>query len=114
MPEIKLKHVVSCSSEDNTHKADNLLSSDTYRKWKAARPGEKHVSVILQLEKEEQIHSIDIGNEGSAFIEVLVGHSTSVKDQDFEVRLKSSVTRFSSIKPFKMAFAVSQSAFIYL
>uniref|UniRef100_A0A673FR62 DNA repair protein XRCC1 n=1 Tax=Sinocyclocheilus rhinocerous TaxID=307959 RepID=A0A673FR62_9TELE len=90
MPEIKLKRVVSCSSEDNTHKADNLLSSDTYRKWKAARPGEKHVSVILQLEKEEQIHSIDIGNEGSAFIEVLVGHSTSVKDQDFEVLLVTS------------------------
>ncbi|KAK7158276.1 hypothetical protein R3I93_009477 [Phoxinus phoxinus] len=90
MPEIKLKHVVSCSSEDNTHKADNLLSSDTYRKWKAARSGEKQVSVILQLEKEEQIHSIDIGNEGSAFIEVLVGHSTSVKDQDFEVLLVTS------------------------
>ncbi|XP_050988094.1 DNA repair protein XRCC1 isoform X2 [Labeo rohita] len=90
MPEIKLKHVVSCSSEDNTHKADNLLSSDTYRKWKAARAGEKQVSVILQLEKEEQIHSIDIGNEGSAFIEVLVGHSTSVKDQDFEVLLVTS------------------------
>uniref|UniRef100_A0A8C1X5V6 X-ray repair complementing defective repair in Chinese hamster cells 1 n=1 Tax=Cyprinus carpio TaxID=7962 RepID=A0A8C1X5V6_CYPCA len=94
MPEIKLKHVVSCSSEDNTHRAESLLSSDTNRKWKAARPGEKHVSVILQLEKEEQIHSIDIGNEGSAFIEVLVGHSTSVKDQNFEVSLK--VTHFSS------------------
>ncbi|XP_030638162.1 DNA repair protein XRCC1 [Chanos chanos] len=90
MPEIKLKHVVSCSSEDNTHKADNLLSSDTYRKWKAARPGEKQTSVILQFEKEEQIHSIDVGNEGSAFIEVLVGHSTSVKDQDFEVLLVTS------------------------
>ncbi|KAI7806137.1 DNA repair protein XRCC1 isoform X1 [Triplophysa rosa] len=90
MPEIKLKHVVSCSSEDHTHKADNLLSSDTYRKWKAVKPGEKQISVILQFEKEEQIHSIDIGNEGSAFIEVLVGHSTSVKDQDFEVLLVTS------------------------
>ncbi|XP_042597798.1 DNA repair protein XRCC1 [Cyprinus carpio] len=36
------------------------------------------------------IHSIDIGNEGSAFIEVLVGHSTSVKDQDFQVLLVTS------------------------
>ncbi|XP_035382528.1 DNA repair protein XRCC1 isoform X2 [Electrophorus electricus] len=90
MPEIKLKHVVSCSSEDTTHKADNLLSSDTYRKWKAARPGEKQTSIILQFDKEEQVHSIDIGNEGSAFIEVLVGHSTSVKDQDFEVLLVTS------------------------
>ncbi|KAJ8332990.1 hypothetical protein SKAU_G00418860 [Synaphobranchus kaupii] len=90
MPEIKLKHVVSCSSEDNTHKAENLLSSDTYRKWKAARSGEKQTSVIIQFEKEEQVHSIDIGNEGSAFIEVLVGHSTSVKDQDYEVLLVTS------------------------
>ncbi|KAL6462452.1 hypothetical protein MHYP_G00288740 [Metynnis hypsauchen] len=90
MPEIKLKHVVSCSSEDSTHKADNLLSSDTYRKWKAVRPGEKQTSVILQFDKEEQVHSIDIGNEGSAFVEVLVGHSTSVKDQDFEVLLVTS------------------------
>ena len=92
MPEIKLKHVVSCSTEDSVsclvtcfylvlklmfpfmswvlyafgkmwtflpltscrhakqaHKADNLLSSDTYRKWKAARPGEKQTSVILQV-----------------------------------------------------------------
>ncbi|XP_016149815.1 DNA repair protein XRCC1-like [Sinocyclocheilus grahami] len=87
MPEIKLKRVVACSSEDSTHKADNLLSCDSCRKWRA---GEKHVSVILQLEKEEQIHSIDIGNEGSAFTEVLVGHSTSVKDQDFEVLLVTS------------------------
>ncbi|XP_074539579.1 DNA repair protein XRCC1 [Halichoeres trimaculatus] len=90
MPEIKLKHVVSCSTEDPTHKADNLLSSDTYRKWKAARPGEKQTSVILQFEKEEQVHSIDIGNEGSAFIEVLVGNSSSVRDQDYEVLLVMS------------------------
>ncbi|TKS82414.1 DNA repair protein XRCC1 X-ray repair cross-complementing protein 1 [Collichthys lucidus] len=91
MPEIKLKHVVSCSTEDTTHKADNLLSSDTYRKWKAARAGEKQTSVILQFEKEEQVHSIDIGNEGSAFIEVLVGNSSaSVRDQDYEVLLVTS------------------------
>uniref|UniRef100_A0A672FJY0 DNA repair protein XRCC1 n=1 Tax=Salarias fasciatus TaxID=181472 RepID=A0A672FJY0_SALFA len=90
MPEIKLKHVVSCSTEDSTHKADNLLSSDTYRKWKAARAGEKQTSVILQFEKEEQVHSIDIGNEGSAFVEVLVGNSSAVRDQDYEVLLVTS------------------------
>ncbi|XP_056142298.1 DNA repair protein XRCC1 [Lampris incognitus] len=90
MPEITLKHVVSCSSEDSTHKADNLLSSDTYRKWKAARPGEKQTSVILQFEKEEQVHSIDIGNEGSAFVEVLVGNSSAARDQDYEVLLVTS------------------------
>uniref|UniRef100_A0A8C2ZVH7 DNA repair protein XRCC1 n=1 Tax=Cyclopterus lumpus TaxID=8103 RepID=A0A8C2ZVH7_CYCLU len=90
MPEIQLKHVVSCSTEDTTHKADNLLISDTYRKWKAARDGEKQISVILQFEKQEQVHSIDIGNEGSAFIEVLVGNSSAVRDQDYEVLLVTS------------------------
>ncbi|KAM6910777.1 DNA repair protein XRCC1 [Xenentodon cancila] len=90
MPEIKLQHVVSCSTEDSTHRADNLLSSDTYRKWRAARPGEKQTSVILQFEKEEQVHSIDIGNEGSAFIEVLVGNSSASKEQDYEVLLVTS------------------------
>lgn len=35
--------------QKQTHKADNLLSSDTYRKWKAAKPGEKQISVILQV-----------------------------------------------------------------
>lgn len=41
-----------------------------------------------QLEKEEQIHSIDIGNDGSAFVEVLVGSSaggTTAGEQDYEV-----------------------------
>ncbi|XP_069598660.1 DNA repair protein XRCC1 isoform X1 [Ranitomeya imitator] len=90
MPEIKLKHVVSCSSADTTHTAENLLKPDTYRKWKAKQAGEKQVSVILQFEKEEQIHSIDIGNEGSAFVEVLVGHSTSVSEQEYEVLLGMS------------------------
>lgn len=90
MPEIKLKHVVSCSSADTTHTAENLLKPDTYRKWKAKQVGEKQISVILQFEKEEQIHSIDIGNEGSAFVEVLVGHSTSVSEQEYEVILGMS------------------------
>ncbi|XP_067874837.1 DNA repair protein XRCC1 [Heterodontus francisci] len=90
MPEIKVQHVVSCSSEDMTHKAVNLLKPDTYRKWKCAEFGEKQASVILQFQKAEQIHSIDIGNEGSAFVEVLVGNSTSACEQDFEVLLVSS------------------------
>lgn len=35
------------------------------------------------------MHSIDIGNEGSAFIEVLVGNSSAVRDQDYEVFLEN-------------------------
>ncbi|XP_053123563.1 DNA repair protein XRCC1 [Hemicordylus capensis] len=90
MPEIAIRHVVSASSSDTTHCAENLLKADTYRKWKAAQPGEKQVSVILQFEKEEQIHSIDIGNEGSAFVEVLAGSSASSSEQNYEVLLVTS------------------------
>lgn len=85
-----MKFVVSCSSEDSTHKAENLLVADSYRKWRCAHVGEKQISAILQFEKAESIHSIDIGNEGSAFVEVLVGNSTSACEQDFEVMLVSS------------------------
>ncbi|XP_058136344.1 DNA repair protein XRCC1 isoform X2 [Dasypus novemcinctus] len=91
MPEIRLRHVVSCSSQDSTHCAENLLKADTYRKWRAAKAGEKTISVVLQLEKEEQIHSIDIGNDGSAFAEVLVGSSAGGGgEQDYEVLLVTS------------------------
>ncbi|KAJ7304106.1 hypothetical protein JRQ81_011630 [Phrynocephalus forsythii] len=90
MPEIVVRHVVSASSSDTTHCAENLLKADTYRKWKAAQPGEKQISVILQFEKEEQIHSIDIGNEGSAFVEVLAGSSASASEQNYEVLLVTS------------------------
>ncbi|KAM5236777.1 DNA repair protein XRCC1 isoform 2-T2 [Ctenodactylus gundi] len=91
MPEIRLRHVVSCSSQDSTHCAENLLKADTYRKWRAAKAGEKTISVVLQLEKEEQIHSVDIGNDGSAFVEVLVGSSAGgASEQDYEVLLVTS------------------------
>ncbi|XP_036087584.1 DNA repair protein XRCC1 isoform X2 [Rousettus aegyptiacus] len=91
MPEIRLRHVVSCSSQDSTHCAENLLKADTYRKWRAAKAGEKTISVVLQLEKEEQIHKVEIGNDGSAFVEVLVGSSAGgAGEQDYEVLLVTS------------------------
>uniref|UniRef100_A0A2L2YD80 DNA repair protein XRCC1 n=1 Tax=Parasteatoda tepidariorum TaxID=114398 RepID=A0A2L2YD80_PARTP len=89
MPEIKLKHVVSFSSEDKVHKSENLLNPETYRKWKCATPGEKNASVILQFEKATKIHSIDIGNESSAFVEVLVGRSSDSVN-DYKVLLVAS------------------------
>ncbi|XP_045148737.1 DNA repair protein XRCC1 isoform X2 [Echinops telfairi] len=91
MPEIRLRHVVSCSSQDSTHCAENLLKADTYRKWRAAKAGEKTISVVLQLEKEERIHSVDLGNDGSAFVEMLVGSSAGGgSEQDYEVLLVTS------------------------
>uniref|UniRef100_A0A670Z588 DNA-repair protein Xrcc1 N-terminal domain-containing protein n=1 Tax=Pseudonaja textilis TaxID=8673 RepID=A0A670Z588_PSETE len=85
LTELGLRWSVFLFSCPQTHCAENLLKADTYRKWKAAQAGEKQVSVILQFEKEEQIHSIDIGNEGSAFVEVLAGSSASSSEQNYEV-----------------------------
>lgn len=89
MPEIKLKHVVSFSSEDKVHKAENLVKPETYRKWKCATPGEKNATIILQFEKASQIHSIDLGNEASAFVEILVGRSSDSAG-NFQVLLVAS------------------------
>ncbi|XP_018334620.1 DNA repair protein XRCC1 [Agrilus planipennis] len=77
MPKIKISHIVSFSSEDPVHCANNLLSSDPSMKWKCLNPGEKSASVVLQLEKACVISSIDIGNEHSAYVEILGGRSSS-------------------------------------
>ncbi|XP_041471130.1 DNA repair protein XRCC1-like [Lytechinus variegatus] len=86
---VQVKHVVSCSSEDTLHKAENLLKADSYKKWTGGSEGEKQVSVILQLEKASSIYSIDVGNESSAFVEILGGHSSSGSDE-FQVILVTS------------------------
>ncbi|XP_021938162.1 DNA repair protein XRCC1-like isoform X2 [Zootermopsis nevadensis] len=88
MPIIKIERILSCSSEDPNHPVANLINADK-KTWKCKNVGEKHASVILQLEKETIINSIDIGNGNSAFIEVLVGRS-STPDEDFEVLLVAS------------------------
>jgi DNA-repair protein XRCC1 len=60
------------------------LTSPEHRSWKCKNAGEKQACVVLQLEKEAILTSLDIGNENSAFIEVLVGRSSS-PEVDFEV-----------------------------
>lgn len=74
---------LSYSTFLQAHLAINLLKSDTNKKWKC-KSGEKQASVILQLKQETVIAGIDIGNENSAFVEVLVGKSTSLTN-DFQV-----------------------------
>ncbi|ELT92521.1 hypothetical protein CAPTEDRAFT_181480 [Capitella teleta] len=89
MPEIKFQHVVSFSSEDKNFAAENLLKGDNFKKWKGLSIGSKQETVTLQLDKAERIHQVDIGNESSAFIEVLVGRSSS-KEDEFKVLLVAS------------------------
>ncbi|XP_050729841.1 DNA repair protein XRCC1-like [Eriocheir sinensis] len=88
MPLIKFTQVLSYSSEDPNHPADNLLRSDTFRKWKCTpNNSEKQSFVILKFEKLSSINSLDIGNDGSALIEVLVSREGM---NDFQLLLVSS------------------------
>ncbi|XP_063907222.1 DNA repair protein XRCC1-like isoform X2 [Zophobas morio] len=88
MPKIKVDHIVSFSSEDPVHVANNVLSSDPAKKWKCKEAGERSATVVLQLEKASVISGIDIGNENSAYIEVLVTRSGT--SDDFKVLLVMS------------------------
>lgn len=85
MPEIKFEKVLSVSSEDKKFPVANLLGAPGSGKWKSASAGEKQVSVVLQFRNPARISSIHVGNEGSAFVEVLVGKQSS--DQDWKVSI---------------------------
>ncbi|XP_076066618.1 DNA repair protein XRCC1-like [Oratosquilla oratoria] len=88
MPTLKFTEVITFSSEDPNHPADNLLKADTYRKWKCtAALTDKQPTVTLKLEKLSFIRALDIGNEGSAFVEVLVSREGLT---NFEVLLVAS------------------------
>ncbi|CAG9772439.1 unnamed protein product [Ceutorhynchus assimilis] len=88
MPQIKIERVLSFTSEDPTHNANNILSTDSSKKWKCKTAGEQSASVVLQLDQPYNINGIDIGNENSAYVEVLVARSST--PEDFKVLLVMS------------------------
>ncbi|XP_032237711.2 DNA repair protein XRCC1 isoform X2 [Nematostella vectensis] len=90
MPLIQFKHIVSFTSEDPAQPASNLLKSETYRKWRTAESGEKQAVVIIELQKATKINTIDIGNNGSAFVEVLVGRGSWEGNEQYKVLLVTS------------------------
>ncbi|XP_018494905.1 DNA repair protein XRCC1 [Galendromus occidentalis] len=78
MSVLKLEKVVSFSSESKKHPSTNLLqggpSNDLNRKWLAQSTTGEKAFVVIKLEGPSVINAIDIGNEGSAYIEVLVSN----------------------------------------
>ncbi|XP_053950988.1 DNA repair protein XRCC1 [Anastrepha ludens] len=81
MPFANFKSVREVSSEDCKYPAENLLKQPS-KKWKTKSVGERLAYVILELNEPQTITGIDIGNEHSAFIEVLVS-KTSCNAKDF-------------------------------
>ena len=88
MSDIKIASVVSFSHEESAFPASNLLQLETYKKWKCPS-GTKQATVILQLDSMHRIETVDVGNEGSAFIEILVSRSADTEAQ-FEVLAPTS------------------------
>ncbi|NWT77165.1 XRCC1 protein, partial [Prunella himalayana] len=87
MAEIPFTRVVSVTSADPRHPAENLLRPEDGGKWRGAAAGEKQLSVVLELGDSRPIHSLHIGNDGAAFVEVLLGSSAG---GDFQVLLPSA------------------------
>ncbi len=71
--------------------AENLIKDGAYRKWRCKQSGEQKAWVELQLDKTSCISALDIGNHGSAFIEVLVGRSGCSEDDYRVCQCKSEV-----------------------
>lgn len=88
MPELSFDRIISVSCEEKKFPADNLLRQGEFKKWKCSS-GESQAVVILQLKEASKIERITIGNEGSAFVEVFVGKSSS-KGDDFQIILVAS------------------------
>ncbi|EDW86503.1 uncharacterized protein Dwil_GK18507 [Drosophila willistoni] len=90
MPIGVFQAVREVSSEDTVHVAANLLKEQSGKlKWKTQQTGEKSAYVILEFNEPQQITGIDIGNEHSAFIEVMVSRS-GCQPNDFNALLLSS------------------------
>ncbi|OON14280.1 XRCC1 protein, partial [Opisthorchis viverrini] len=60
--------------------ASNLLKASSFSKWRSEKGGTKQEVVELNFEEPVEVCRLDIGNNGSAFIEVLVRRSASADD----------------------------------
>jgi len=72
MPPLKPIRIVSFTSEDPVYKVDNLLSAEGAKKWRAGRAGAAQEAVVLALEAPTVLAAVDVGNFGSALVEVQV------------------------------------------
>ncbi|MCJ8740735.1 hypothetical protein PDJAM_G00062540 [Pangasius djambal] len=92
MAPVSIKHVVSFTSEDPKHRVVNLCSgggvSSPWLCSAAERSG--LLKAELQLERASPIAFIDVGNHGSAFIQVDVGRSSWSVDHPYVTLLPTA------------------------
>ncbi|XP_066476778.1 protein XNDC1N [Tiliqua scincoides] len=84
MAPVKIKHIVSFTSQDPKYPVENLLLEEGLCPWLSCpRDRSRQLKVELQLEQASHIGYIDIGNGGSAFLQIDVGRSSWPLDQSF-------------------------------
>eukprot|EP00795_Rhopilema_esculentum_P015775 gene15775-7074_t len=87
MAPLKTK-VISASSQDSKHLVENLLNPTNLRKWCCSKSEiDKDLIVVLGFDVSSKIEHINIGNDGSAFVEITVGRSSWPSNRPFEVLL---------------------------
>ncbi|NWI63426.1 TRPC2 protein, partial [Todus mexicanus] len=77
MAPVKISYIVSFSSQDPKYPVENLLHEDNLRPWLGCpQDRSRQLTVELQLERASLIGYVDIGNCGSAFLQMEVGRSS--------------------------------------
>ncbi|XP_043076610.1 short transient receptor potential channel 2-like [Puntigrus tetrazona] len=98
MAPIKIKHIVSFTSQDSKNGVNNLCEDgNSSRPWLCSVQDRSGVlRVELQMERASAIGFIDVGNCGSAFIQVDVGRSSWSSDHPY-VTLLPTATLMSPV-----------------
>ncbi|XP_066287809.1 uncharacterized protein [Branchiostoma lanceolatum] len=94
MAPVVVKCVVSYSSQDSVHKVDNLLTAQggSWKRWLCASDDRSGVmEAELQLDRACQIGYVDIGNSGSAYVELLVGRSSWTRSREYVTLLPATM-----------------------
>ncbi|XP_070605491.1 protein XNDC1N [Erythrolamprus reginae] len=84
MAPLRIRYVVSFSSQDPKYPVENLLLDERVLPWLCCPlDRSRQLRAELQLEQAGCIGYIDVGNAGSAFLQVEVGRSSWPPDQDY-------------------------------
>ncbi|XP_077089596.1 protein XNDC1N [Siphateles boraxobius] len=122
MAPIKIKHIVSFTSQDSKNGVDNLCDGrDGSRAWLCSVQDRSGVlRVELQMERVSAIGFIDVGNCGSAFIQIDVGRSSWSLDHPYVTLLPTATlmspadskqgTGRQNVRMFKKADFLPQAA----
>nr|XP_060627274.1 protein XNDC1N [Anolis sagrei ordinatus] len=86
MAPVNIKYVVSFTSQDPKHPVENLLLDEgsLLRPWLCCpRDRSRQLKAELQLEQATRIGYVDVGNCGSAFLQIDVGRSSWAPGQSY-------------------------------